>query len=88
MSKIVTTDAYIWSDVVATSGTPPSARAQHSAVGWIDPSTNEPKMSVFGGTGLGSLTRRLRGWGSLGKRSGESRSHGPVYGQPVRSTTR
>ena len=54
MSKIVTTDAYIWSDVVATSGTPPSARAQHSAVGWIDPSTNTPKMSVFGGTDTGA----------------------------------
>ena len=44
-----------WSGAVDTSGTPPSARYVHSAVGWIDPNTNNPKMSVFGGSGAGMM---------------------------------
>jgi hypothetical protein len=38
-----------WSGAMATPGTPPSARSDHSAVGWIDPTTHSPKMTVFGG---------------------------------------
>ena len=37
-----------WSEVT-TSGDAPDARQLHTAVTWVDPSTNEPKMSVFGG---------------------------------------
>ena len=38
----------IWSEVT-TSGDAPDARQLHTAVTWVDPSNDEPKMTVFGG---------------------------------------
>jgi hypothetical protein len=55
-SNVRKNDVYIldlatgtWSSAITTSGTPPSAREKHSSVGWIDPTINSPKLTVFGG---------------------------------------